>query len=1082
MDETNSTTSSPTKTPPKVDGGDFLTHLRAAGEFGQGQASTNINDKLEETNEVNPRQDFNNVAAAAFSNHPRTSSMGSTNGPAFSILKQPLPSPLAKPNVIQQHARGVSWGKSVEYNADDDVSSIGVAPGAAGGRRLGSITMDGWNQAGQFADEAESNILRSIEQQSSQSDLRYTTENLLSGVPEDAAHDFSQEPVSEQRTTSVAEEEAAEEETTERSERRPLMKPIPHRRTQSVEATLAGLTDMMSAIHEDNSKNRRKSLAALGKSFKRSKRHLDLGGDERSRSFDSDVAPEPVSTGEHFADNAARLADSDPKSNGLWGTLFENLPTLKEETRVEGTATEQPESSSGSDDLEAGRGDNSGNHKSRRSSRKAMVNEKFKHDVEIWTNFFRPRRETIWIYMKVVLFYIIAPLLTVAACLFYIPEGGNPIAGISVDGNRGEKPSISWCFTFIVRLVVTFSLALGIQGFIIDFLALGTKIMIHTVGPVITLLVVQAKGWPFILFWFGILNLALNCGNSDFAHHWLFWQDTIGLFNNQNPSGHVVDNPWNRRVIVVAISVSAVVAVKRFIVGLAFGRQTFHNFGADLAKVMNKMVLVSEVAALARSFEKVNGANATKSINSETGAQLQGITTVVSEDDDDNQTSATEEKSERVFQMDNRDPITGSLRESERTKLMQILGRWEDPESGYNKNREIATISAVLKFRKALTLIQRNYPFSYSFGLADTRENCVNSAQKVFDRLMLKTPGKSALPFETIALVALTDDGKTIDQNKAKDLVKLFRPDRDGNLSMLDFIKSVDNVYKTYRLLIASIDNSGQIDRAFENIINAAFYFLVIVVTFSQLGVNLLPYFLSVSSFLLAFVFMIGSASSKYFEGVLFILCRRPYNIGDRIHVSGIETDTSFDGAPGWTVEHVTLFETVVRWVPTQELASLSNGSLANSRIINWTKSTQAQFHIWLKIPIGSPFEKIVVLKAAIEEYLKARPREWLSFNGFRANKIDAERAYVEYMVVVQHRDSWHNIGQILDSKANLACYIQEVCAQLGMVYRPPALPVDMRYNAVAPMEFTAAEEASFDADAKLQDFKGMTHKHNLRT
>lgn len=39
----------------------------------------------------------------------------------------------------------------------------------------------------------------------------------------------------------------------------------------------------------------------------------------------------------------------------------------------------------------------------------------------------------------------------------------------------------------------------------------------------------------------------------------------------------------------------------------------------------------------------------------------------------------------------------------------------------------------------------------------------------------------------------------------------------------------------------------------------------------------------------------------------------RPYNIGDRIHVSGIETDTSFDGAPGWTVEHVNLFETIAR-------------------------------------------------------------------------------------------------------------------------------------------------------------------------
>ena len=53
---------------------------------------------------------------------------------------------------------------------------------------------------------------------------------------------------------------------------------------------------------------------------------------------------------------------------------------------------------------------------------------------------------------------------------------------------------------------------------------------------------------------------------------------------------------------------------------------------------------------------------------------------------------------------------------------------------------------------------------------------------------------------------------------------------------MVDFVRSIDSVYRTYRLLIASIDNSGQIDRAFENIINTIFYSVVITVVLSQLG------------------------------------------------------------------------------------------------------------------------------------------------------------------------------------------------------------------------------------------------------
>ena len=125
----------------------------------------------------------------------------------------------------------------------------------------------------------------------------------------------------------------------------------------------------------------------------------------------------------------------------------------------------------------------------------------------------------------------------------------------------------------------------------------------------------------------------MNYGNNPFAHHWLYWQNAIELFNAKNYSGTVVNSPINATILKIAVSISAVVAVKRFVVGLYLGRQTFstyhlpvatydriitrflhlHNafaslfaehYGHELAKTMNKMVLVSEVAALAKEIEK----------------------------------------------------------------------------------------------------------------------------------------------------------------------------------------------------------------------------------------------------------------------------------------------------------------------------------------------------------------------------------------------------------------------------------------------------------------------------------------------
>lgn len=72
---------------------------------------------------------------------------------------------------------------------------------------------------------------------------------------------------------------------------------------------------------------------------------------------------------------------------------------------------------------------------------------------------------------------------------------------------------------------------------------------------------------------------------------------------------------------------------------------------------------------------------------------------------------------------------------------------------------------------------------------------CVESAVKVYERLMLRTPEKEVLDFETIALMAKGGDGY-VDEHKVKELIKVFRPDRDGKLSRVEFVKSVDNVYK----------------------------------------------------------------------------------------------------------------------------------------------------------------------------------------------------------------------------------------------------------------------------------------------
>lgn len=191
--------------------------------------------------------------------------------------------------------------------------------------------------------------------------------------------------------------------------------------------------------------------------------------------------------------------------------------------------------------------------------------------------------------------------------------------------------------------------------------------------------------------------------------------------------------------------------------------------------------------------------------------------------------------SERTLDMNKMDPLTGRLDNLEREKLMQLLGRWEEPTRESSHENSVS-IAEVLRFRKALTFINDEYPFSYAYGLADTRDAMIRSAQQVYTSLLAATPFVDVVQFETIAEIALRHDG-SIDEDKAMEAIRIFRPDREGNLTLIDFIKSVDSIYKEFRLLQASIKNSSQIDQAFESIFNVIFYGVSITLILSQIGI-----------------------------------------------------------------------------------------------------------------------------------------------------------------------------------------------------------------------------------------------------
>lgn len=649
-----------------------------------------------------------------------------------------------------------------------------------------------------------------------------------------------------------------------------------------------------------------------------------------------------------------------------------------------------------------------------------------KGDWESFNKFLEGRKRTLFTYAQLALGYVILPSAAVAAILYYF--GSNPSLSFGYSSTTQSYPSVSWFIIFLgIRQVITCGLAKMTEIVLIDFLALKTHFILRVFGTFWSLTIVQSKGWPSLLFFWGFYDLCMLTGSGRFANHWLFYQNAIELFNASNPSGDVTSNAWNYRIVGAALILGLIAALKRIVTGLYLGGRQYATYGAKLAVLIREMIMISQVANLARRDQRNGGDRPSASVWTPFALDQEAIM-------NETETASSAESS------GSSDLRIDSFKMSERAMLRQVLDEWEEPPE--EQEFDEVSIKGILQFKQALAFMDVSYPFSTAFGLANNRENCVRSAKEIYRLLLRGNTESETLNFETLSVIARDPVTQDIDDTKVKELVRIFRPERDGTLDLIGFIRSIDRVYKDMRLLRASIRNSSQIDQAFEAIVAVGFYFIMFCLVFLAWEMDPLYFFLSISSILLACSFALASASAKYVEGLMFILLRKPYDIGDRISINPADEDPVAGGVMTWFVEKVTLYCTTVRLGATNEVATIANSSLACARIVNAARSHKAMVYVNLKLSVGVPQSKIQLLKEAVESFVKSRPREWLKCVSIRCTRVEADLGYFEYSIALQHRESWQNLGNILESRATVISFCMEVKKKLGLTYVAPLTPV----------------------------------------
>ena len=520
------------------------------------------------------------------------------------------------------HRRSVSFGQA-EFFADDRIASHGRSESNSGMQRpAGSdgsenVTFEPRRSRSQSAGarieiedvashcpmetEAETYILQALEARDPTTRSREGSDSrsqLLAGVPDEATGVFQGEETNQDSNAS-----SLHDTSRHLSDQLSISRRTASRRTlaareayqrdkESMAQKLFGLTtaiDVIQAQHKDDflpGEEPPSTKATLSSSLKQATSSADAfqqnasilynrgkrqkRTDEETEISETQSIVSSIGTTSHWLRNAIRNGSLHRRKTrheeGERPGPTERVEALDEELGGGGIEEEEYSSSVSGESAES------------------PFAEKMKEELKIFKEFqefFTPHKESIKNYLKLLIFYIMVPLIGIAASLFHL--AGNPPTGKLDNNGRPvdealidpDRASVSWILLFVLRQILVGSLAKGMELLLIDFLSIRSRSTIRLIGPWPTLFILQSRGWPFIVFMWGLLDFALLAGSGPFFHHWTYWQDVFDLINRSNPSGDVVESDWNHRVLAIAVSVGFVVAMKRFCLGLYLGRQTF---------------------------------------------------------------------------------------------------------------------------------------------------------------------------------------------------------------------------------------------------------------------------------------------------------------------------------------------------------------------------------------------------------------------------------------------------------------------------------------------------------------------------
>jgi hypothetical protein len=209
---------------------------------------------------------------------------------------------------------------------------------------------------------------------------------------------------------------------------------------------------------------------------------------------------------------------------------------------------------------------------------------------------------------------------------------------------------------------------------------------------------------------------------------------------------------------------------------------------------------------------------------------------------------------------------------------------------------------------------------------------------------------------------ALTGDHiLEIFEERAPSVMRLLDKNNNGVIDKHEFVAIFNEIRSNSANLRETLQDFRNITRTLNRALSAFSALIVFFVSLVVLGFNILQNSVLIVSVFVAASIAFGSSLQRFFEGIIFVFGSRPYDVGDRVQMLGMDL----------LVKNISLLNTHAV-CSDGRYTILSNSLLKDSVIVNVYRSQETTLSWRVAVPCGAPH----TVCAGLERFLAERRKD----------------------------------------------------------------------------------------------------------